>query len=198
MGLFKRAGKIVESQWNDHKERAVSPEEQMQATYEQMIKEVSAVKQSLGEVQYAQERLIAEHQDLLARAEALVAQAATMLEQGDEARARELLIKRKRLTDEAQVVQERADVLRSKIAHLQDAQEELHDHVHAFRDRRESMDAREAMADAALSLQKARHAIDTAAQQGLSEREEQVRVKEAHAELTEDIDEQLERLRRGE
>jgi phage shock protein A len=197
MGIFKRAAKIVESEWKDRQERRVPPEAQAQAVYERMIGSVSDIKRMIGEVAAAHERAQQEVAGLEDRHAAMEEEAREALSRGDEERAREVLVKRRRVAERLEEAQEREAQLRRRLERLRDALDELRDEVRTFEDRRDDVAARLSGASAQAALAKAESALREDAERGLAGLEDEARVAEARADLSGGIDEELARLREG-
>ncbi len=196
MGLFKRTAKIVQATIEDHKEKQLDPQAELQAVYQQLIMQTSEIKRMIGEVAFAHQQLVHEAESLEQRVSDLENQAREALSRGDEDRARELLGKRRKAQDKLEDVKAREKLLRRKLEHLQDAEEELRDQVLAFRDRRDEAESRLSAASANLALQKATEAMSHAGEKALESARDQARIAEARVEMSESIDDQLERLLR--
>lgn len=197
MGIFKRAVKIVESEWKDRQEHSVPPEAQAQAVYEQMIGRVSDIKRVIGEVAAAHERAQHEVADLEQRHAAMEEEAREALARGDEERAREVLVKRRRVAERLEDARAREEQLRRRLERLRDALDELRGEVRTFEDRRDDVTARLSGASAEAALAKAESAVREEAERGLAGLEDAARVAEARADLSGGIDEELARLRAG-
>jgi len=196
VGLFKRTAKIVQATVADHKQKQLDPQAELQAVYQQLIMQTSEIKRMIGEVAFAHQQLVHEAESLEQRMNDLEDEAREALSRGDEDRARELLGKRRKAQDKLQDVKAREELLRRKLDHLRDAEEELRDQVLAFRDRRDDAESRLSAATANLTLQKASEAMSHAGEQALENARNQARVAEARVEMSESIDDQLERLLR--
>ena len=196
MGLFKRTAKIVQATVADHKQKQLDPQAELQAVYQQLIMQTSEIKRMIGEVAFAHQQLVHEAESLEQRMNDLENEAREALSRGDEDRARELLGKRRKAQEKLEDVKAREELLRRKLDHLQDAEEELRDQVLAFRDRRDDAESRLSAAAANLTLQKASAAMSHAGEQALENARDQARVAEARVEMSESIDDQLERLLR--
>ncbi|MHB1682782.1 MAG: PspA/IM30 family protein [Bacilli bacterium] len=196
MGLFKRTAKIVQATVADHKQKQLDPQAELQAVYQQLIMQTSEIKRMIGEVAFAHQQLVHEAESLEQRMNDLENEAREALSRGDEDRARELLGKRRKAQEKLEDVKAREELLRRKLNHLQDAEEELRDQVLAFRDRRDDAESRLSAAAANLTLQKASEAMSHAGEQALENARDQARVAEARVEMSESIDDQLERLLR--
>lgn len=196
MGLFKRTAKIVQATVADQKQKQLDPQAELQAVYQQLIMQTSEIKRMIGEVAFAHQQLVHEAESLEQRINDLENEAREALSRGDEDRARELLGKRRKAQEKLEDVKAREELLRRKLDHLQDAEEELRDQVLAFRDRRDDAESRLSAAAANLTLQKASEAMSHAGEQALENARDQARVAEARVEMSESIDDQLERLLR--
>ena len=196
MGLFKRTAKIVQATVADHKQKQLDPQAELQAVYQQLIMQTSEIKRMIGEVAFAHQQLVHEAESLEQRMNDLENEAREALSRGDEDRARELLGKRRKAQEKHEDVKAREELLRRKLDHLRDAEEELRDQVLAFRDRRDDAESRLSAAAANLTLQKASEAMSHAGEQALENARDQARVAEARVEMSESIDDQLERLLR--
>ena len=196
MGLFKRTAKIVQATVEDHKQKQLDPQTELQAVYQQLIMQTSEIKRMIGEVAFAHQQLVHEAESLEQRVDDLENEAREALSRGDEDRARELLGKRRKAQDKLEDVRAREKLLRRKLEHLQDAEEELRDQVLAFRDRRDETESRLSAAEASLALQKATEAMSQAGEKALEGAKDQARIAEARVEMSESIDDQMERLLR--
>lgn len=197
MGIFRRAAKIVESELKDRQERRVPPEAQAQSVYERMIGSVSDIKRMIGEVAAAHERALQEVADLEQRHAAMEEEAREALARGDEERAREVLVKRRRVVERLEEARAREALLRRRLERLRDALDELRDEVRTFEDRRDDVAARLSSASAQAALGKAESALREDSAHGLEGLEDAARMAEARADLSGGIDEELERLRAG-
>ena len=196
MGLFKRTAKIVQATVEDHKEKQLDTQTELQAVYQQLIMQTSEIKRMIGEVAFAHQQLVHEAESLEQRVDDLEKEAREALSRGDEDRARELLGKRRKAQDKLEDVRAREKLLRRKLEHLQDAEEELRDQVLAFRDRRDETESRLSAAEAGLALQKATEAMSQAGEKALESAKDQARIAEARVEMSESIDDQMERMLR--
>lgn len=196
MSIFKRAAKIVEANMADRREKERDPGEDLQAVYQQMITEVSGVKQLIGEVALAHERAAAEVAQLEKRMDDLEEEAKDALRNGDEDRARDRLNKRRQISEKLEAAKAKESVLRRKLQDVQDAYENLREQVHHFRDQRDDAEGRAYAAEARLAVQQARAATEHTGEQALAKLADGAAIAEAQTELHESVDEQLERLMR--
>lgn len=196
MAIFKRAAKIVESHVNDRAAHALTPEQQLEAAYLQMVEQVGEVKAQIGEIDYALTSAKRDLEDLDTRMQALMQEAEKALQDGDEDRARSRLERRSTSADRRSEVAARVKVLQTTADRLRDALEDLRDQVTTFRDKRTAIDARTHAALAQDAMHKAAKALDGTASDVLDRAAQQAREIEARSELSESIDEQLERLQR--
>ena len=199
MGLFKRVAKLAESELNDRKERKQQggdPQAQVAVLFQQIVGQVAEVKRLLGEVAYAHQKLQREIAEVKAKMDDLERQAKEALEGGDEERARELLVKRRHQADRLVEMEARERVLRKRLEHLQDAYDELREQADGFEGKRDEAEARVAAASAQLALKKASEAVSFDVDRALEGVAEQARIAEARAEMSESIEQQLERLER--
>jgi len=196
MGIFKRATKIVESHVNDHKEHAQTPEQQLEAAYLKMVEQVGDVKTQIGEIDYALQSAKREVAEQDTRLETLQQEALQALSEGDEERARSRLERKQTVATRRGDLAARAKVLQQTADRLHDALEDLRDQVSTFRDKKDAIDARTHAALAQESMRKATQALDASVSGALDQAAMQAREAEARNEMSETIDEQLERLMR--
>jgi len=195
MGLFRRAAKVVESELHDRKDKAQTPEEALQAAQLKMMEQVGEVKQQLGEIEYAHAAVARQLDESADQLATLQEEAEQALQAGDEERARNRLTRRQSVVAHRAELAARAKVLESTRARLSDALEELRDQLSQFRDQRAAIDGRYRTAEADLALHKAQQALTSAGSEALDLASQQAREVEARAELSETIEQQLERLR---
>lgn len=197
MGVFQRVAKIVASNLADHKERSQDPKDQMEVAYQEMIASLSEVKSLIGEVAAAHQRLVADITELERQVEQLEHEAGEAVLKDDDARARELLTRRQKIQEKLAELRVREIVAKQKLDRLHDAAEDLRSEVRDFRDQRDDLQEKLSSASASLAMKKATAAIHDVAHETLNGLDDQVRIAEARAELSESIEEQLERLKQS-
>lgn len=192
MGIFKRASKIAESYVNDAKNNAqVDDPSQI---LKDMLVQAGEVKRMAGELEFALEGMKADEQSVREKADQAYKDAGIALEEGNEERAREQLVRRNRFLSKSTSLQAQAVIYHNKLVDLRVALDDLREQIDDFKMERRDVEARLASASAKLALKKAKDSMESASAMTLEALKAEARQQEAMVDLHSDIDEELAKL----
>jgi phage shock protein A len=157
MSLFQRAHDIVAAKANKALDSAENPNEMLDYSYQQMLDQVTRVRQGLVDVAASRKRIELQEQQLQHTADHLGDQAKAALGQGREDLAREALSRKAATQQQIDAMEAQHEELTDQEQKLGQALGKLQDRVSNFRSQKEVMKAQytAAQASAAVNAQAA-------------------------------------------
>jgi phage shock protein A len=152
MSLFQRAHDIVSAKANKALDSAENPNEMLDYSYEQMIDQITRVRQALVDIAASRKRIELQEQQLQRTVAHLQDQAQGALGQGSEDLAREALSRKAAAQQQIDGIGAQHQELTEQEQKLEQTLSELQQRVDVFRSKKEVMKARCSAAQASASV----------------------------------------------
>ena len=151
-GLMHRASEITQAKVCKLLDRAESPEETLDYSYEQQLEQLQNVKRGIADVTTAKKRLELEDSSLQQRVAKLDAQAKEALQAGREDLAREALTRKASLQQQMASLEQQEQQLGAQEQKLIEGEQALQAKVEAFRSQKEVIKAQYSAAEAEVKV----------------------------------------------
>ena len=152
MSLFQRAHDILSAKANKALDAAEKPDEMLDLSYEQMLDQITKVRQALVTIAASRKRIELQEQQLQHSVDHLQEQAATALSLGKEDLAREALIRKAAAQAQIDPMEAQHEQLAEQEEKLGQTLQALQQRVNTFRTQKEVLKAQYAAASAESSV----------------------------------------------
>jgi len=152
MGLFQRAHDIVAAKTNKALDAAEKPDEMLDYSYDQMLEQITQVRQALVTIVASRKRIELQEQQLQHSADHLQDQAKAALAQGKEDLAREALSRKAAAQQQIDEMEPQHQQLTEQEQKLEQTLAALQQRVNAFRTQKETLKAQYTAASAVSSV----------------------------------------------
>jgi phage shock protein A len=152
MSLFQRAHDIVAAKANKALDNAENPNEMLDLSYEQMLDQITRVRQALVTIAASRKRIELQEQQLQHSADHLQDQAKAALAQGREDLAREALSRKAAAQGQINEMEPQHQQLTEQEQKLEQTLTALQDRVNKFRTQKETLKAQYTAASAMTSV----------------------------------------------
>lgn len=152
MGMFKRAGEIFQAKANKALDKAEKPDEMLDLSYEQMLQQITKVRQALATIAASRKRIELQEDQLQHSIDHLTDQARQALSQNREDLAKEALARKATAQSEIDDMAPQHQQLQEQEEKLTETLQALQARVNQFRTQKETMKAQYAAAQASASV----------------------------------------------
>jgi len=152
MGLFQRAHDIVAAKTNKALDAAEKPDEMLDYSYDQMLEQITQVRQALVTIVASRKRIELQEQQLQHSADHLQDQAKAALAQGKEDLAREALSRKAAAQQQIDEMEPQHQQLTEQEQKLEQTLDALQKRVNEFRTKKEVLKAQYSAAQAESSV----------------------------------------------
>ena len=161
MSLFQRAHDILSAKANKALDAAEKPDEILDLSYEQMLDQITKVRQALVTIAASRKRIELQEQQLQHSADHLQDQAQAALAQGREDLAREALTRRAAAQTQINEMEPQHQQLTEEEQKMEQTLQVLQDRVNKFRTQKETLKAQYTAASAMTSVNESVAGIST-------------------------------------
>lgn len=191
MGIFDRMGKVISSNVNSLLDKAEDDRKLIELNLEEMAEQLKAGRQEVIAAVAAEKQLRKKHEDLTAEAEKWERRAELALKSGDEALAREALKQKKRVREEAELVDKSRLAQRDQALKMKSELERMEQKLEELKMRKGTIVARAQQARAGGGAENLGAKGGGGAFESFRRMEEKIEGREAEAAAYEEIDEAL-------
>ena len=161
MSLFQRAHDIVQAKANKALDAAEKPDEMLDLSYEQMLDQITKVRQALVTIAASRKRIELQEQQLQHSVDHLQDQAQAALAQGREDLAREALTRKAAAQSQIDGMEPQHQQLTEEEQKMEQTLQVLQDRVNKFRTQKETLKAQYTAASAMTSVNESVAGIST-------------------------------------
>src|SRR5918911_5017890 len=168
-GLMSRLTLIIKAKFSKALDRAENPNETLDYSYEEQLRQLQNVKRGIADVTTAKKRLELQYTQMQQQAEKLDGQARQALQQGREDLAREALTRKAALQGQLESIMQQGQQLEAQQQKLIEGEKTLRAKVESFRSQKEVIKAQYNAAEAQVRIGEAATGIsDNMADVGLA------------------------------
>ena len=151
-GLMGRATVIVKAKFSKLLDRAENPNETLDYSYEEQLRQLQNVKRGIADVTTAKKRLEMQYTSMQQQADKLDGQARAALQQGREDLAREALTRKAAIQGQLESIMQQGQQLEAQQQKLIEGEKTLRTKVEAFRSQKEVIKAQYSAAEAQVRI----------------------------------------------
>jgi len=150
--LWDRTMTVIKSKWNSMLNRAENPNETLDYSYEEQLRQLQNVKRGIADVTTAKKRLEMQYTTMQQQVDKLDGQARKALEANREDLAREALTRKTAAESQLQGIMEQGQQLEAQQQRLIEGERALQTKVEAFRTQKEVIKAQYSAAEAQVRI----------------------------------------------
>ena len=158
-GLMGRATTIVKAKFSKALDRAENPNETLDYSYEEQLRQLQNVKRGIADVATAKKRLELQYQSMQQQVEKLDGQARQALQANREDLAREALARKAAIQSQLESIMQQGQQLEAQQAKLVEGEQTLSAKIESFRTQKEVIKAQYSAAEAQVKIGEAASGI---------------------------------------